>query len=164
MGITLRIANGQRPDRPQGLSSGPFFDLLWKLIELCWAQEHHKRPVMTNVIQRLHQALDVKRNPDSNSEVMMLELLSSSGSPGLAQSESLLTGSQQHLEVNPEPQPQARGESKQKDKPSGFLSRGIGWAKRWNIGKGQDVNGEPVTREPITREPITREPPARMTG
>jgi hypothetical protein len=84
MGITLRIANGQRPDRPPGLPPGLFFDLLWKLIELCWAQEPTERPVMTNVIQRLHQALDVKSKLASDNEVMMPELPRPLALPGLA--------------------------------------------------------------------------------
>jgi hypothetical protein len=142
IGITLKIVNGQRPARPPGLPTGLFFDLLWKLIELCWAQEPTERPVMTNVIQRLHQALDVKSNPVGNNEAMMLELSSPSALPGLAQAESPPTISQQHLEVNPETRPQARDEGRQKDRPAGFLSRGISWTKRWNTGKNQDRDGD----------------------
>jgi hypothetical protein len=98
--------------------------------------------VMTNVIQRLHQALDAKSNPVGDNEAMVLGLSSPLVLPGLAQAESPPTISQPYLELNLEGRSPTRDETKHKDKPAGFLSRGIGWTKRWNIGRSQDRNGD----------------------
>jgi hypothetical protein len=52
----MNIMHGRRPRRPASLSSTPFFDCIWSLIERCWAQEEEDRPSMEQVILMLEES------------------------------------------------------------------------------------------------------------
>jgi hypothetical protein len=45
---SLRIINGDRPRRPHGDAINPS-DVIWKMIEGCWSQDHRSRPHMDAV-------------------------------------------------------------------------------------------------------------------
>jgi len=46
----LMIAQGQRPERPQGAESLGFTPEIWKFIRKCWRQNPAKRPSMSDVV------------------------------------------------------------------------------------------------------------------
>ena len=48
---------GVRPMKPEGAKQLGFSDDLWRTIELCWLEDHSKRPDVGNILSSLHSAV-----------------------------------------------------------------------------------------------------------
>ena len=55
--IDSKIADGIRPDRPQGAQKLGLTDSLWEMTVRCWHQDPTQRPKMTEVIGLLSELL-----------------------------------------------------------------------------------------------------------
>jgi serine/threonine protein kinase len=53
MEVVSFVITKHRPDKPANASAIGFSDSLWTFTQLCWADDMHSRPVVTEVVTRL---------------------------------------------------------------------------------------------------------------
>lgn len=51
-----KVGKGGRPERPQGAEGKWFTDILWNILERCWAHKREGRPMIEDVLQFLEEA------------------------------------------------------------------------------------------------------------
>ena len=52
----VKIGRGERPGRPQGAERKLFTDVVWRVLECCWASKRDDRPSIEDVLQVLEEA------------------------------------------------------------------------------------------------------------
>ncbi|EMD41306.1 hypothetical protein CERSUDRAFT_43156, partial [Gelatoporia subvermispora B] len=57
--VILNIMRGDRPQRPRQATTLGYYDDVWALTEECWQHAIDKRPHVSDIIPRLHAALEV---------------------------------------------------------------------------------------------------------
>ena len=54
--VTLKVVGGERPERPEGAEGKWFTDVVWGILEHCWAPEWDDRPSIEDVLKILEEA------------------------------------------------------------------------------------------------------------
>ena len=57
--VARKVADGQRPRRPEGVKGTWFTDELWEMLALCWATHAQSRPTIEAVGECLGQVLSI---------------------------------------------------------------------------------------------------------
>jgi hypothetical protein len=55
----MRVIEGKRPERPEVAGELGLTDSVWNLVEMCWKQEHEKRPTISYVLRTLRKAANL---------------------------------------------------------------------------------------------------------
>jgi len=68
--LAMKIIEGERPGRPQGVEAVWFTDDLWKTLERCWSPQPEARPTVESVLECLERGSAVWRPlpPDSDDD------------------------------------------------------------------------------------------------
>ena len=95
--VALKVVGGERPGRPQGAERKWFTDVVWGILEHCWAPEWNDRPSIEGVLDILEEAsrfwtpisLTAEGLPAMDSHMFSLSDLSTEESIGKGEGPSL---------------------------------------------------------------------------
>ena len=54
--VVAKVGRGERPERPQGAEGKLFTDVIWGILERCWAPRRDNRPRIEDVLRFLEEA------------------------------------------------------------------------------------------------------------
>ena len=54
--VIAKVGRGERPERPQGTEGKWFTDVIWEILERCWAHKRDDRPGIGDVLRVLEEA------------------------------------------------------------------------------------------------------------
>ena len=54
--VVMKVVNGERPERPDGVEAAWFTDELWEMLKQCWSPEPKVRPTAEAILKHLERA------------------------------------------------------------------------------------------------------------
>ena len=67
--VIMKVLDGERPARPQGVEGARFTDVLWEMLERCWKPRPHDRPSVEAVLECLEGRSSGPPIGDRNTDV-----------------------------------------------------------------------------------------------
>jgi len=104
--VVAKVGRGERPERPEGAEGKWFTDVVWRILDHCWAPKRDDRPSIEDVLRSLEEAssswtppsyLTVKNPLATNSPTWPLSDSSTGESAGKREGASLSQAAQSPL-------------------------------------------------------------------